>query len=69
MRLVIQEADEQYLIKSIARNDVETIQRHIAMYEKNVKELSAPFYVDQAKKMLRLSKIALEIAQAKKESE
>jgi hypothetical protein len=65
MRLVIQEADEQYLIKSIAKNSVETIERHIAMYEKNVKELTKPLYVDHAKKMLRLSKIALKIAQAR----
>jgi len=65
MRLVIAEADEQYLIKSIARNDVETIQRHIAEYEKDVKELTKPLYVNHAKKMLRLSKIALKIAQAR----
>jgi hypothetical protein len=65
MRLEIQLADDDYLIKSIAKNDVETIKRHIAMYEKNVKELTKPAYIDHAKHMLQLSKIALKIAQAK----
>jgi hypothetical protein len=64
MKLVIVEADEQHLIKSIARNDVETIKRHIAMYEDNVKNLIKPSYVNHAKKMLRLSKMALEIKAA-----
>jgi hypothetical protein len=59
------EADEAHLVKSIARNDVETIKRHIAMYEDNVKNLKKPLYVDHAKKMLRLSKVALEIKQGK----
>jgi hypothetical protein len=65
MRLVIQLAEDDYLIKSIAKNDAETIKRHIAMYEKNVKELTKPEYIDHAKHMLRLSKIALKIVQAK----
>lgn len=59
------DAPDDYLIKSIARNDVATIKRHIAMYEDNVKNLKKPLYVEHAKKMLRLSKLALEVAEAK----
>ena len=59
------EAGEAHLVKSIAKNDVKTIQRHIAMYESDVKNLKKPLYVDHAKKMLRLSKLALKIAKDK----
>ena len=59
MKLVVELAEDEYLIKSIAKNDVETIKRHIAMYEANVKELTKPAYIDHAKHMLRLSKLAL----------
>jgi len=62
MRLVLQEADDQHMIKMMVREyDVKALNRHIAMYEDNVKNLVKPSYVEHAKRMLRLSKTALEI--------